>query len=182
MNQANELPIALLPGSQGQAVRAQAIAGAGSLACALEQGLLPAQLDLSLSEALVLGLLKQGVSKYLAIFGHGSTDLGEVLRNSYDKRLVEGRIGIDPEADIPRACVAIATVVQDRTRELNVPAPLVGIEAFEDDMIVIGYRYWANSQRYFETLYAVNNDIHAALDAEHIHLASRRLISGADGH
>ncbi len=28
--------------------------------------------------------------------------VGEVLRNSYDKRLVEGRIGIDPEADIPR--------------------------------------------------------------------------------
>ena len=28
----------------------------------------------------MLGLLKQGVRKYLAIFGHGSTDLGEVLR------------------------------------------------------------------------------------------------------
>ena len=108
--------------------------------------------------------------------------VGEILRNSYDKRLVEGRIGIDPEADIPRACATIATVVRDRTRELSVPAPLVGIEAFEDDVIVVGYRYWANSQRYFETLYAVNDAIHAALDAEHIHLASRRLISGADGH
>ena len=29
---------------------------------------------------MVLGLLKQGVRKYFAIFGHGSTDLGEVLR------------------------------------------------------------------------------------------------------
>jgi 3D-(3,5/4)-trihydroxycyclohexane-1,2-dione acylhydrolase (decyclizing) len=29
---------------------------------------------------LVLGLLKQGVRKYLAVFGHGSTDLAEVLR------------------------------------------------------------------------------------------------------
>jgi 3D-(3,5/4)-trihydroxycyclohexane-1,2-dione acylhydrolase (decyclizing) len=80
MNQASDLPFALLPGPQGQAVRAQAIATAGSLQAALEQGLLPRRLDLSLSEALVLGLLKQGVSKYLAIFGHGSTDLGEVLR------------------------------------------------------------------------------------------------------
>ncbi|MEY3253621.1 MAG: hypothetical protein RL227_2594 [Pseudomonadota bacterium] len=80
MNQASDLPLALLPGPQGQAVRAQAIATAGSLQAALEQGLLPRRLDLSLSEALVLGLLKQGVSKYLAIFGHGSTDLGEVLR------------------------------------------------------------------------------------------------------
>ena len=107
MNQANELPIALLPGSQGQAVRAQAIAGAGSLACALEQGLLPAQLDLSLSEALVLGLLKQGVSKYLAIFGHGSTDLGEVLRN-YTQAGVTQVYNFRNEVEMAHAGTALA--------------------------------------------------------------------------
>ena len=36
--------------------------------------------DVSTAEALVLGLLRQGVTKYLAIFGHGNTALGEVLR------------------------------------------------------------------------------------------------------
>ncbi|MGC1486332.1 MAG: hypothetical protein WA784_00940, partial [Albidovulum sp.] len=36
--------------------------------------------QLSLSEALIIGLLRQGVRRYFAIFGHGSTDLGEVLR------------------------------------------------------------------------------------------------------
>ena len=41
---------------------------------------MPKLVDTTLSEGLVLGLLKQGVRKYLAIFGHGSTDLGEVLR------------------------------------------------------------------------------------------------------
>ncbi len=60
--------------------RAQAIRGAGGLEAALANGALPKLIDTTLSEALVLGLLKQGVSKYLAIFGHGSTDLGEVLR------------------------------------------------------------------------------------------------------
>jgi 3D-(3,5/4)-trihydroxycyclohexane-1,2-dione acylhydrolase (decyclizing) len=60
--------------------RAQAIRGAGGLEAALAKGALPKLIDTTLSEALVLGLLKQGVSKYLAIFGHGSTDLGEVLR------------------------------------------------------------------------------------------------------
>jgi 3D-(3,5/4)-trihydroxycyclohexane-1,2-dione acylhydrolase (decyclizing) len=35
---------------------------------------------LPLVEALVLGLMRQGVSKYLAIFGHGSTALADVLR------------------------------------------------------------------------------------------------------
>ncbi len=60
--------------------RAAAIAKAGGLEQAMEAGTLPKIVDTTLSEALVLGLLKQGVRKYFAIFGHGSTDLGEVLR------------------------------------------------------------------------------------------------------
>jgi 3D-(3,5/4)-trihydroxycyclohexane-1,2-dione acylhydrolase (decyclizing) len=60
--------------------RARAISRAGSLEAALANGSLPKVIDTTLSEALVLGLLKQGVRKYFAIFGHGSTDLGEVLR------------------------------------------------------------------------------------------------------
>lgn len=60
--------------------RARAIHRAGGLEAALATGAIPKLIDTTLSEALVLGLLKQGVRKYLAIFGHGSTDLGEVLR------------------------------------------------------------------------------------------------------
>ena len=69
-------------GTRGGAMRARAraIAQAGSLDAAVAQGALPKLIETTLSEALVLGLLKQGVRKYLAIFGHGSTDLGEVLR------------------------------------------------------------------------------------------------------
>jgi 3D-(3,5/4)-trihydroxycyclohexane-1,2-dione acylhydrolase (decyclizing) len=60
--------------------RAAAINSAGGLTQAIETGKLPKLVQTTLSEALVLGLLRQGVRKYLAIFGHGSTDLGEVLR------------------------------------------------------------------------------------------------------
>ncbi|MCC2113409.1 MAG: thiamine pyrophosphate-binding protein, partial [Hyphomicrobiales bacterium] len=60
--------------------RARAIAAVGGLEGALAAGVLDRIIEVSLSEALVLGLMKQGVTKYLAIFGHGSTDLGEVLR------------------------------------------------------------------------------------------------------
>jgi 3D-(3,5/4)-trihydroxycyclohexane-1,2-dione acylhydrolase (decyclizing) len=60
--------------------RARAIRAAGSIEAAVTSGTLPKLVDTTLSEGLVLGLLKQGVCKYLAIFGHGSTDLGEVLR------------------------------------------------------------------------------------------------------
>ena len=66
--------------TQDMATRAAAIAKAGGLDAAVASGTLSKIVEVTLSEALVLGLLKQGVSKYLAIFGHGSTDLGEVLR------------------------------------------------------------------------------------------------------
>jgi 3D-(3,5/4)-trihydroxycyclohexane-1,2-dione acylhydrolase (decyclizing) len=66
--------------AQSMRERAAAIRLAGGLSEAIATGSLPKLIDVTLSEALVLGLLKQGIRKYLAIFGHGSTDLGEVLR------------------------------------------------------------------------------------------------------
>ncbi len=56
---------------------AERLARARSLA---QGGTLPARVDVTLSEALVLGLLRLGVRKYFAVFGHGSTEIGEVLR------------------------------------------------------------------------------------------------------
>ncbi len=41
---------------------------------------MPARADITLSEAIVLGLLAQNVRNYIGIFGHGSTEVGEVLR------------------------------------------------------------------------------------------------------
>lgn len=66
--------------SSDMRTRARLIASAGNIGAALADNSMDAIQTVSLSEALVLGLLKQGVRKYLAIFGHGSTDLGEVLR------------------------------------------------------------------------------------------------------
>jgi 3D-(3,5/4)-trihydroxycyclohexane-1,2-dione acylhydrolase (decyclizing) len=64
----------------GTAARAAAIAAAGGIEAALVGGAIPAIATMPLVEALVLGLLRQGVRKYLAVFGHGNTALGEVLR------------------------------------------------------------------------------------------------------
>ena len=65
---------------EGISLRAAAIAGAGNLESALLNGSIPPQPTLSMAEALVIGFLQQGVRKYFAIFGHGSTALAEVLR------------------------------------------------------------------------------------------------------
>lgn len=59
---------------------ASQIAGAGGFDAALASGLLSRKVRVSLSEALVLGLMRQGVTKYFAIFGHGSTAIAETLR------------------------------------------------------------------------------------------------------
>jgi len=68
--------------------RAKSIAAAGSYARARRKEVLPKHVDVTLSEALVLGLLKLGVTRYVGIFGHGSTDVGEVLRLYQEAGLV----------------------------------------------------------------------------------------------
>ncbi|WP_223479383.1 thiamine pyrophosphate-binding protein [Oricola indica] len=60
--------------------RAAFLAEAGGLDAAIAGGTLGETVTIPMAEALVLGLMRQGVTTYLAIFGHGSTALGEVLR------------------------------------------------------------------------------------------------------
>ncbi|HOF12873.1 MAG TPA: thiamine pyrophosphate-dependent enzyme [Spirochaetota bacterium] len=60
--------------------RAAAIARHSSLHKAVLQGTIAQYQDITVSEALVLGLLQQGVTRYFGIFGHGSTAIAEVLR------------------------------------------------------------------------------------------------------
>ena len=85
--------------------RARAIRAAGSLEQALDKGLQKV-IEVTLSEALVLGLLKQGVRKFFAIFGHGSTDLGNVLR-VYEEEGVTRTINCRNEVEMAHAATAL---------------------------------------------------------------------------
>lgn len=60
--------------------RAKEIKTYGTVQKAVEAGSLEQFQDISLSEAVVLGLVNQGVKTFVGIFGHGMTDVGEVLR------------------------------------------------------------------------------------------------------
>lgn len=60
--------------------RAREIKAYGTIRKAVEAGSLEQFQDISLSEAVVLGLINQGVKTFVGIFGHGMTDVGEVLR------------------------------------------------------------------------------------------------------
>ena len=100
------------PGREGQQLRAQAVARAGGLQQAIDQGLLPQRVSVCLSEGLVLGLLKQGVRKYLAIFGHGSTDLAEVLR-VYSEAGATQVFNFRNEVEMAHAGTALAWVYRE---------------------------------------------------------------------
>jgi len=69
--------------------RAQIIARYQSIEKAVESGALAQFQDVSVSEAIVLGLYRQGVRKYLAVFGHGTTDIAEALRVYEEAGLVK---------------------------------------------------------------------------------------------
>lgn len=86
--------------------RARAIAKAGGVEPALAQGSVRKLIACTLSEALVLGLLKQGVRKYFAIFGHGSTDLGNVLR-IYQEEGATRTINCRNEVEMAHAATAL---------------------------------------------------------------------------
>jgi 3D-(3,5/4)-trihydroxycyclohexane-1,2-dione acylhydrolase (decyclizing) len=98
---------------KGRELRARTIAEKGGLAQAIESGALPAQVDVTLSEAVVLGLLRQGVRKYIGIFGHGSTDLGEVLR-VYESAGVVKTFPVRHETEAVHAASALRWVKNEK--------------------------------------------------------------------
>ena len=82
--------------------------------------------------------------------------LGEILRNSYENRVWEGEIGIAYACDPEKAIAVLRTVLAADSAVVSEPPPQVGIQQFGDSAIAIGFRYWAPTQKYYETTYRVN--------------------------
>ncbi|NLH47259.1 MAG: thiamine pyrophosphate-binding protein [Myxococcales bacterium] len=93
--------------------RARRIAQAGGLEPALADGSLPRYIDTTLSEALVLGLLRQGVRKYIGILGHGSTEIGEVLR-IYEAQGLVKTYAVRSEVEAGHAAMALRWVTGEK--------------------------------------------------------------------
>ena len=82
-------------------------------AAALAAHPLSGRLDLTLSEALVLGLLRQDVKTYFTVFGHGSTEVGEVLRVYQQAGLVHV-YGVRSEIEASHAATALRWVTGEK--------------------------------------------------------------------
>ena len=78
-----------------------------NLTACIENKTLPTNVDVSLSEGIILGLLKQKVRKYFAIFGHVSTDFAEVLR-IYEKYGVTETYNFRNEVEMAHAATTLS--------------------------------------------------------------------------
>lgn len=96
-----------------RASRARAIADTGGLEQALTTGALPPNIDTTLAEAVVLGLLRQDVRTFVAVLGHGSTEIGEVLR-IYEEAGVVRTFAVRSEIEASHAAAALRWVTGEQ--------------------------------------------------------------------
>jgi len=93
--------------------RAAKIAQAGGIDALLQSGDFSRYQDITLAEALVLGLLRQRVNKYIGIFGHGSTAVAEVLR-VYEEAGLLKTYAVRNEVEATHAATALRWVTGEK--------------------------------------------------------------------
>ena len=89
--------------------------------------------------------------------------VGEILHNSGEYRIVESSVGISYDADPAKAIGVITQAIAGFPQVKSEPAPQIGIEDFRDSSVAIGYRYWAPTRRYIETMHGVNLAVYQKL-------------------
>ncbi|WP_235015513.1 mechanosensitive ion channel family protein [Oceanicoccus sp. KOV_DT_Chl] len=91
--------------------------------------------------------------------------VGEIIHNSAASTLAEVTIGIAYHEDPERA----VKIIYDAITSLDISADKphqVGIESFGDSSINIGIRAWLPTQRYYQSLYAMNQAAFTALKTQ----------------
>lgn len=90
--------------------------------------------------------------------------VGEILHNSGEYRVVESSVGIGYDADPTKAIGVITQAIAGFPLiKKDGPAPQIGIEDFRDSSVAIGYRYWAPTRQYIQTMHAVNLAVYQEL-------------------
>lgn len=93
--------------------RARVIASAGGIANAIRSGALPQYIDTTVSETIVLGLMLQEVNVFIGVLGHGSTEVGEVLRIYQEAGLVKV-VGVRSEVEASHAAASLRWISKEK--------------------------------------------------------------------
>ena len=94
--------------------------------------------------------------------------VGEVLRNSFEHRVVEPTLGISYDSDPEKAIAVIRDVLGKSPDVTKTPPPIIGIHNFGESSIDLGLRYWVPTRRYFQVMYATNLALYKALKTANI--------------
>ncbi|MCK4378595.1 MAG: mechanosensitive ion channel family protein [Deltaproteobacteria bacterium] len=89
--------------------------------------------------------------------------VGEILRNSFANRVVEGSTGIAYHDNPDEAIEIINKTLARFPQVVKEPKPQIGIQEFADSAIAIGMRYWVPTNKYFQTLFQINQNIYKDL-------------------
>lgn len=110
--------------------RAMLIKLSGDISIAIAKGKIPRIIDISVSEAIVMGLLLQGVTKFIAVFGHGTTEMGEVLRIYQQAGLVRV-FNVRNEIEASHAATALRWITGEKVAVIASigPGPLQALAA-----------------------------------------------------
>lgn len=82
--------------------------------------------------------------------------VGEVLKNSFENKVIETTIGISYHDNPQKAIEVIHETLKKFPQISPEPVPQIGIQEFADSAINIGMRYWVPTKQYFKTKYEVN--------------------------
>ncbi|OGW85087.1 MAG: mechanosensitive ion channel protein MscS [Omnitrophica bacterium RIFCSPHIGHO2_02_FULL_46_11] len=96
--------------------------------------------------------------------------VGEILQNSKANRVAEGVIGISYGSEPEKAIETINRVLRQFSDIVVNPEPQIGIQAFADSSVNIGYRYWLPTTKYAQTVGSVNLAIFKAFQAANIEI------------
>jgi small conductance mechanosensitive channel len=96
--------------------------------------------------------------------------VGEILHNSRANKLVELSVGVAYQSD-PHQVIEIIRTALNRIEGVSKEREaLIGIEGFGESSIDFGVRFWAPTEKYFQTQYAANLSIHDELKAQGIQI------------
>lgn len=94
--------------------------------------------------------------------------LGEIFTNSQAFKVVEAEVGIDYNADPEEAIRCISEAIKAVDGIAPNREPDVGIDAFADSSINIGYRVWVPTNSYHNKRFAINLAVYHALKKANI--------------
>ncbi len=98
--------------------------------------------------------------------------VGKVIVNSKASRVIQTKIAVAIDTDIPEAIEALRKALSAREQPEDRPRAQIGVHDFTYGGIVLGVRYWVPSTSYFEMRYKVNHDLLNALRAIGVQLQS----------